>query len=148
MAPEVALPIVFSAATSYSPSASAPLQVSLQWESWIKIWRPWPSLNIWNTSDTQHQCTSSVHLGEIWVESSRGLDFEETPRLRLVIKAETASSSSFMAVNLILQDVNDNLPRFQLHNYVAYVREAQGYDFPIIQVQSLAYSVFIVVDFS
>ncbi|KAG7272320.1 hypothetical protein CRUP_011245 [Coryphaenoides rupestris] len=39
-----------------------------------------------------------------------------------------------MAVNLILQDVNDNLPRFQLQNYVAYVREAQGYDFPIIQV--------------
>lgn len=40
-----------------------------------------------------------------------------------------------MAVNLILQDVNDNLPRFQLQNYVAYIREAQGYDFPIIQVQ-------------
>uniref|UniRef100_A0AAR2J6I9 Cadherin domain-containing protein n=1 Tax=Pygocentrus nattereri TaxID=42514 RepID=A0AAR2J6I9_PYGNA len=76
----------------------------------------------------------SPTTGEIWVESSKGLDFEETPRLRLVVKAETASSSSFMAVNLILQDVNDNLPRFQLHNYVAYVREAQGYDFPIIQV--------------
>ncbi|KAF7700324.1 protocadherin-16 [Silurus meridionalis] len=76
----------------------------------------------------------SSNTGEIWVESSSGLDFEETPRLRLVIKAETASSSSFMAVNLILQDVNDNLPRFQLHNYVAYVMEAQGYDFPIIQV--------------
>lgn len=69
------------------------------------------------------------------MESSNGLDFEETPRLRLVVKAETASSSSFMAVNLLLQDVNDNLPRFQLHNYVAYVREAQGYDHPIIQVQ-------------
>lgn len=64
-----------------------------------------------------------------------GLDFEETPRIRLVVKAETASSSSFMAINLILQDVNDNLPRFQLQNYVAYVREAQGYDHPIIQVQ-------------
>ncbi|XP_066533752.1 protocadherin-16 [Hoplias malabaricus] len=76
----------------------------------------------------------SSTTGEIWVESSKGLDFEETPRIRLVVKAETASSSSFMAVNLILQDVNDNLPRFQLHNYVAYVREAQGYDFPIIQV--------------
>ncbi|TSK49682.1 Protocadherin-16 [Bagarius yarrelli] len=76
----------------------------------------------------------SSTTGEIWVESSKGLDFEETPRLRLVIKAETASSSSFMAVNLILQDVNDNLPRFQLHNYIAYVREAQGYDYPIIQV--------------
>lgn len=39
-----------------------------------------------------------------------------------------------MAVNLILQDVNDNLPRFQLQNYVAYMREAQGYDTAIIQV--------------
>jgi hypothetical protein len=66
-----------------------------------------------------------------------GLDYEETPRLRLVVKAETASSSSFMAVNLILQDVNDNLPRFQLQNYVAYIREAQGYHFPIIQVGTL-----------
>uniref|UniRef100_A0A673C4G1 Protocadherin-16 n=1 Tax=Sphaeramia orbicularis TaxID=375764 RepID=A0A673C4G1_9TELE len=74
--------------------------------------------------------------GEIWVQKSEGLDFEETPKLRLVVKAETASSSSYMAVNLILQDVNDNLPRFQLQNYVAYIREAQGYDFPIIQVSA------------
>ncbi|KAM7412774.1 hypothetical protein PAMA_020247 [Pampus argenteus] len=72
--------------------------------------------------------------GEIWVQKSEGIDFEETPKLRLVVKAETASSSSYMAVNLILQDVNDNLPRFQLQNYVAYIREAQGYNFPIIQV--------------
>ncbi|KAM3616499.1 uncharacterized protein V6R79_018992 [Siganus canaliculatus] len=72
--------------------------------------------------------------GEIWVQKSEGLDFEETPKLRLVVKAETASSSSYMAVNLILQDINDNLPRFQLQNYVAYIREAQGHDFPIIQV--------------
>ncbi|KAK6317620.1 hypothetical protein J4Q44_G00130200 [Coregonus suidteri] len=76
----------------------------------------------------------STSTGEIWVQSSLGLDIEETPRLRLVVKAETASSSSFMAVNLILQDVNDNLPLFQLQNYVAYMREAQGYDRPIIQV--------------
>ncbi|KAI4894375.1 hypothetical protein NFI96_017390, partial [Prochilodus magdalenae] len=76
----------------------------------------------------------SSNTGEIWVQSSSGLDFEDTPRLRLVVKAETATSSSFMAVNLILQDVNDNLPRFQLQHYVAYMREAQGYDSPIIQV--------------
>ncbi|XP_043115735.1 protocadherin-16 [Puntigrus tetrazona] len=86
------------------------------------------------SGNKQQSFTISPHTGEIWVESSNGLDFEETPRLRLVVKAETASSSSFMAVNLLLQDVNDNLPRFQLHNYVAYVREAQGYDHPIIQV--------------
>ncbi|KAK1169607.1 hypothetical protein AOXY_G8441 [Acipenser oxyrinchus oxyrinchus] len=72
--------------------------------------------------------------GEIWVQNSDGLDFEKTPRLRLVVKADSASSLSFMAVNLNLQDVNDNLPRFQLQNYIAYIWEAQGYDFPIIQV--------------
>uniref|UniRef100_A0A673NB94 Protocadherin-16 n=1 Tax=Sinocyclocheilus rhinocerous TaxID=307959 RepID=A0A673NB94_9TELE len=86
------------------------------------------------SGNKQQSFSISPHTGEIWVESSKGLDFEETPRLRLVVKAETASSSSFVAVNLLLQDVNDNLPRFQLHNYVAYVREAQGYDHPIIQV--------------
>uniref|UniRef100_A0A4W6FUB5 Protocadherin-16 n=1 Tax=Lates calcarifer TaxID=8187 RepID=A0A4W6FUB5_LATCA len=76
----------------------------------------------------------SSSTGEILVQSSKGLDFEDTPRLRLVVKAETVSSTSFMAINLILQDVNDNLPRFQLQNYVAYMREAQGYEMPIIQV--------------
>ncbi|XP_026137609.1 protocadherin-16-like [Carassius auratus] len=86
------------------------------------------------SGNKQQSFSISPQTGEIWVESSKDLDFEETPRLRLVVKAETASSSSFMAVNLLLQDVNDNLPRFQLHNYIAYVREAQGYDHPIIQV--------------
>ncbi|XP_049895859.1 protocadherin-16-like [Epinephelus moara] len=78
----------------------------------------------------------SSSTGEIMVQSSNGLDFEDTPRLRLVVKAETVSSTSFMAINLILQDVNDNLPRFQLQNYVAYMREAQGYEMPIIQVMA------------
>lgn len=79
-------------------------------------------------------------LGEIRVQSSSGLDFEDSPRLRLVVKAETLTSTTFMAVNLILQDVNDNLPRFQLQNYVAYMREAQGYDTAIIQVMQNNYT--------
>ncbi|XP_006800222.1 protocadherin-16-like [Neolamprologus brichardi] len=76
----------------------------------------------------------STSTGEIRVRTSNELDFEDTPRLRLVVKAETVSSTSYMAFNLILQDVNDNLPRFQLQNYVAYMKEAQGYEMPIIQV--------------
>uniref|UniRef100_A0A8C9VBP1 Protocadherin-16 n=1 Tax=Scleropages formosus TaxID=113540 RepID=A0A8C9VBP1_SCLFO len=86
------------------------------------------------SGNRQHSFSISPTSGEIFVQSSAALDFEENPRLRLVVKAESASSSSFMAVNLILQDVNDNKPRFQLQNYVAYIQEAQGYDFPIIQV--------------
>lgn len=71
------------------------------------------------------------------MQSSQGLDFEDSPRLRLVVKAETVSSTSFMAINLVLQDVNDNRPRFQLQNYVAYMKEAQGYEMPIIQVSKI-----------
>ncbi|KAF7701166.1 protocadherin-16 [Silurus meridionalis] len=86
------------------------------------------------SGNKQQSFSISSSTGEIWVQRSNSLDFEDTPRLRLVVKAETATSSSFMAVNLILQDVNDNLPRFQLQNYIAYMYEAQGYDSPIIQV--------------
>uniref|UniRef100_A0A8B9EFI6 Cadherin domain-containing protein n=1 Tax=Anser cygnoides TaxID=8845 RepID=A0A8B9EFI6_ANSCY len=72
--------------------------------------------------------------GAISVQDSSSLDFEASPRLRLVVQAETAASFSFMAINLNLQDVNDNLPRFQLQNYVAFIWESQGYDSPVIQV--------------
>ncbi|XP_039600852.1 protocadherin-16-like isoform X2 [Polypterus senegalus] len=74
------------------------------------------------------------NTGEIKVQNSNGLDFEQTPRLRLVVKAESSSSFSFMALNLNLQDVNDNLPRFQLQNYFVYIKEGHEYNFPIIQV--------------
>ncbi|KAI1241391.1 hypothetical protein IHE44_0004863 [Lamprotornis superbus] len=72
--------------------------------------------------------------GAISVQDSSSLDFEASPRLRLVIQAETAASFGFMAINLNLQDVNDNLPRFQLQNYVAFIWESQSYDSPVIQV--------------
>ncbi|KAJ7418566.1 hypothetical protein BTVI_28721 [Pitangus sulphuratus] len=72
--------------------------------------------------------------GAISVQDSSSLDFEASPRLRLVIQAETVASFGFMAINLNLQDVNDNLPRFQLQNYVAFIWESQSYDSPVIQV--------------
>ncbi|XP_061485277.1 protocadherin-16 isoform X2 [Rhineura floridana] len=72
--------------------------------------------------------------GMVSVQNPRSLDFELSPRLRLVLQAESASSFGFMAVNVNLQDVNDNCPRFQLPNYVAFIWEAQGYDSPVIQV--------------
>lgn len=72
--------------------------------------------------------------GAISVQDSSSLDFEASPRLRLVIQAETTASFGFMAINLNLQDVNDNLPRFQLQNYVAFIWESQSYDSPVIHV--------------
>ncbi|XP_072333668.1 protocadherin-16-like [Scyliorhinus torazame] len=78
--------------------------------------------------------TIRSNTGDISVKSSSGLDYEETPRLRLVIKAESPSSFVFTSVTLNLHDVNDNLPHFQLQNYVAFIWEAQGYNTPIMQV--------------
>lgn len=70
----------------------------------------------------------------ISVSNAEALDFELQPRLRLVLQAESPASFGFMAVTINLQDMNDNHPRFQLQNYVAFVGEAQGYDLPVIQV--------------
>ncbi|XP_078078835.1 protocadherin-16-like [Mustelus asterias] len=78
--------------------------------------------------------TIRSNTGDISVKSSSGLDYEQTPKLRLVIKAESPSSFVFTAVTLSLHDVNDNLPHFQLQNYVAFIWEAQGYNTPIMQV--------------
>lgn len=72
--------------------------------------------------------------GVISVHNPAVLDFEVSPRLRLVLQAESAASFGFLAVQVNLQDENDNQPRFQLQNYVAFIREAQGYDLPVIQV--------------
>uniref|UniRef100_A0ACB8FH05 Uncharacterized protein n=1 Tax=Sphaerodactylus townsendi TaxID=933632 RepID=A0ACB8FH05_9SAUR len=72
--------------------------------------------------------------GVVSVRNPGALDFEASPRLRLVLQAESAASFGFLAVQVNLQDVNDNHPRFQLQNYVAFIREAQGYDLPVIQV--------------
>lgn len=80
----------------------------------------------------------SLLPGAISVQDSSSLDFEASPRLRLVVQAETAASFGFMAINLNLQDVNDNLPRFQLQNYVAFIWESQSYDSPVIQVSLVA----------
>ncbi|XP_051882334.1 protocadherin-16 [Pristis pectinata] len=80
--------------------------------------------------------TIRSHTGDISIKSSAGLDFEEAPRLRLVIKAESSSSAVFTSVTLVLQDVNDNLPHFQQQNYVAFIWEAQGYSTPIMQVMA------------
>lgn len=69
--------------------------------------------------------------------AAESLDFERSPRLRLVLQAESATSFGFMALNINLQDINDNHPRFQLQHYVAFVWEAQSHDSPVIQVNTL-----------
>ncbi|XP_059502894.1 protocadherin-16-like isoform X2 [Stegostoma tigrinum] len=72
--------------------------------------------------------------GDITVKSPSALDYEQTPKMRLVVKAESTSSFVFTAITLSLHDVNDNMPQFQLQNYITYIWEARGYHSPITQV--------------
>ncbi|CAH2226238.1 protocadherin-16 [Pelobates cultripes] len=78
----------------------------------------------------------SIHpnTGQITVQQPLLLDYEWNPRQRLVIQAETPQHYSFTVLTVILQDVNDNTPRFQLPHYTAHIWEAQADGSHIIQV--------------
>ncbi|CAH2325353.1 protocadherin-16 [Pelobates cultripes] len=76
----------------------------------------------------------STRTGQITVQQPLLLDYEWNPRQRLVIQAETPQHYSFTVLTVILQDVNDNTPRFQLPHYTAHIWEAQADGSHIIQV--------------
>ncbi|XP_040282633.1 protocadherin-16 [Bufo bufo] len=78
--------------------------------------------------------TISPNTGQITVLQPALLDFEANPRHKLVIQAETAQHYAFTAVSILLQDANDNAPRFQLPSYTAYVREGQADGSRLLQV--------------
>ncbi|XP_053312733.1 protocadherin-16 [Spea bombifrons] len=74
------------------------------------------------------------NTGQIAVQQPALLDYETNPRHRLVIQAETPQHYSFTTLTVVLQDVNDNAPRFQLPLYTAHIREAQADGSHVIQV--------------
>ncbi|XP_056408915.1 protocadherin-16 [Hyla sarda] len=76
----------------------------------------------------------SPNTGQITVLQPTLLDFEANPRHKLVIQAETTQHYAFTAVTILLQDANDNTPRFQLPSYTAYIREGLAGGSLLIQV--------------
>lgn len=72
--------------------------------------------------------------GAITVRSAEGLDFEASPRLRLVLQAESGGAFAFSVLTLILQDANDNAPRFLRPHYVAFLPESRLLEGPLLQV--------------
>lgn len=73
-------------------------------------------------------------LGAITVRSAEGLDFEASPRLRLVLQAESGGIFAFSVLTLTLQDANDNAPRFLQPHYVAFLPESRPLEGPLLQV--------------
>ncbi|XP_038595774.1 LOW QUALITY PROTEIN: protocadherin-16 [Tachyglossus aculeatus] len=74
--------------------------------------------------------------GAISVRAARELDFETTPRLRLVIQAESGGAFGFTVLTLSLQDTNDNAPHFLSPHYVAFLPESRAFDGPLLQVEA------------
>ncbi|XP_075710878.1 protocadherin-16-like, partial [Rhinoderma darwinii] len=78
--------------------------------------------------------TINTNTGQVSVLHSAFLDFESSPRHKLVVQAETSQFFAFTTVTILLQDANDNAPRFQLPSYTACIREGQADGSRIIQV--------------
>ncbi|XP_018105995.1 protocadherin-16 [Xenopus laevis] len=72
--------------------------------------------------------------GQVTVVQAAMLDYEQNPRHKLIVQAETQQHFSFASLTVSLLDLNDNAPRFQLPHYTAFIQEAQADGSHIIQV--------------
>lgn len=60
-----------------------------------------------------------------------------SPRLRLVLQAESGGAFAFTVLTLTLQDANDNAPRFLRPHYVAFLPESRPLEGPLLQVRGV-----------
>ncbi|XP_076995860.1 protocadherin-23 [Tamandua tetradactyla] len=72
--------------------------------------------------------------GELTVKEPKFLDFEVRNAIQLIVVAENGGHRAYCKVRVLLQDVNDNLPRFQQRVYQASVSEGQFYNAHVTQV--------------
>ncbi|XP_078534042.1 protocadherin-23 [Lissotriton helveticus] len=72
--------------------------------------------------------------GEVTVKEPSFLDFEATKKFNLVILAENLWQTAYCTVIVFIQDVNDNLPRFEQQHQNTSVSEGQTYNTYVLQV--------------
>ncbi|KAM3671958.1 protocadherin-23 [Ammospiza maritima maritima] len=78
----------------------------------------------------------SIHpvTGTITVKDPKYLDYEDKCKIHLTVVAENSFRSVFCGVTVLIQDVNDNTPKFEQSYYKASVWEGQSPKTDIIQV--------------
>ncbi|XP_054681598.1 protocadherin-23 isoform X1 [Grus americana] len=78
----------------------------------------------------------SIHpaTGIITVKDPKFLDYEVKNKIHLSVLAENSLSSAFCGVTVLIQDMNDNVPKFEQSYYKASVWEGQSPKTDILQV--------------
>ncbi|XP_031964945.1 protocadherin-23 isoform X1 [Corvus moneduloides] len=78
----------------------------------------------------------SIHpiTGTITVKEPKYLDYEVKCKIHLTVVAENSFNSAFCGVTVLIQDMNDNVPKFEQSYYKASVWEGQSPKTDIIQV--------------
>ncbi|KAM6428926.1 protocadherin-23 [Rhynochetos jubatus] len=78
----------------------------------------------------------SIHpvTGSITVKEPKFLDYEVKNKLHILVLAENSLNSAVCEVTVLIQDVNDNVPKFEQSYYTASVWEGQSPETDIIQV--------------
>lgn len=72
--------------------------------------------------------------GAITVKKPKSLDYEVKNKIHLSVLAENSLDSAFCEVMVLIQDVNDNVPKFEQSYYKASVWEGQSPKTDIVQV--------------
>uniref|UniRef100_A0A8C9NCX9 Cadherin domain-containing protein n=1 Tax=Serinus canaria TaxID=9135 RepID=A0A8C9NCX9_SERCA len=72
--------------------------------------------------------------GTITVKEPKYLDYEDKCKIHLTVMAENSFNSVFCGVTVLIQDVNDNTPKFEQSYYKASIWEGQSPKTDIIQV--------------
>ncbi|KAL9851678.1 LOW QUALITY PROTEIN: protocadherin-23 [Geothlypis trichas] len=78
----------------------------------------------------------SIHpvTGTITVKEPKYLDYEDKYKIHLTVVAENSFNSAFCGVTVLIQDVNDNTPKFEQSYYKTSIWEGQSPKTDIIQV--------------
>lgn len=67
------------------------------------------------------------------------LDFEVRNEVQLIVLAESRGHRAYSKVAVAIQDVNDNLPRFEQSVYQVSVSEGWFYSARIVQVTEMCF---------
>ncbi|OXB52904.1 hypothetical protein ASZ78_013298 [Callipepla squamata] len=80
----------------------------------------------------------SIHpiTGAITVKEPVFLDYEIKHKINISVLAENSLNSALCAVTVLLQDVNDNVPKFKQSSYKASVWEGQSPKTDVIQISA------------